>query len=255
MTLLWKMSIGPGLATACESCGKGIGIPKSILGAYALIWVLIWLSGYVEGVALKGAVWLGAAAVLAISCLFFAPLEQRVLVPKIGKWPLWIKVWFICCPVAAVAAFSINFFPGREYALISFCVSVVVSAPILGVLLNRVKESERQSPKYLVIYGLIVASNYLAIAVVLPAGPAALLGEARVSQTKVQYRSKSYKLLNCSRYLELGEDGVLLKRRLCVPNEVWQQVNRGDSVTILEKHSWFGDFVDGVANPPPISGT
>lgn len=249
------MSIGPGLPTACDSCGKGVGVPKSILVAYALFWVPLWLSGHVESLALKGALWICAAGVLAISCLAFAPLEPRVLDQKVEKWPLWIKVWFACCSAAAIAAFSINFFPSREYALISFCVSVVVSAPILGVLLNRVKESDRQNLKYLVIYGLIVVSNYLAIAVVLPAGPVALLGEPRVSQTKVQYRSKSYKLLKCSRYLELGDDGVLFSNKVCVPNEVWQNVDRGDRIAISERHSWLGDFVEGVANPTPLSGT
>jgi hypothetical protein len=254
MTLLKKMNIGPGLAAACESCGKGIGVPKSILAAYALFWVPLWLSGHVESLALKGALWICAAGVLAISCLAFTPLEPRVLDQKVERWPLWIKVWFACCSVAAIAAFSINFFPSREYALISFCVSVVISAPILGALLSRVKESERQSLKHLVIYGLIVAANYMAIAVVLPAGPVALLGDKQVSQTKVQYKSKSYKLLNCSRYLELGEDGVLFKKEICVPNEVWQQFTRGDRIAISERHSWLGDFVEGVVSPGPISG-
>lgn len=255
MTLLRKMSIGPGLATACESCGKGLGVPKSILGAYALFWVPLWLSGHVEGIALKGALWLIAGAILAMSCLLFAPLEPRSVEEKLGRWPLWVKVWFACCAVASIAAFSINFFPSREYALMSFCASVVVSVPILGVLLNRVKESERQSLRYLVIYGFIVAANYMAIAVVLPAGPVALLGETRVSQTKVQHKSKSYKLLKCSRYLELGEDGSILNRTMCVPNEIWQQVARGDSIAISERHSWFGDFVEGVVSPVSVSGT
>lgn len=255
MSLFHKMNTGPGLATACESCGKGIGVPRSILAAYALFWIPLWLSGYVESLALKGALWICAAGVLAVASLAFAPLEARVLDHKVERWPLWVKVWFACCSAAAIAAFSINFFPSREYALISFGVSVVISAPILGVLLNRVKESERQSLKYLVIYGLIVAANYLAIAVVLPAGPVALLGETRESQTKVQYRSKSYKLLNCSRYLELGEDGVLFKKTICVPDEVWQQVTRGDRIAISERHSWLGEFVEGVVLPPPATGT
>jgi hypothetical protein len=217
--------------------------------------VPIWLSGYVESLALKGALWLGAGAVLAISCSFFAPLEKRVLNAQVGKWPLWIKVWFICCSVAAVAAFRINFFPSREYALLAFGVAVVTSVPILGVLLNRVTESERQSLKYLLIYGLMVAANYLAIAVVLPVGPVALVGEIRVSQTKVQYKSKSYKLLKCSRYLEVGEDGLLFNRKMCVPNDIWQQVSRGDSVEITERHSWFGDFVEEVVSPRLMPGT
>lgn len=255
MSLLHKMNIGPGLATACESCGKGIGVPKSILVAYALFWVPLWLSGYVEGFALKSALWACSAGVLAVSCLAFVPLEPRELDNKVKRWPLWVKFWFACCSVAAIAAFSINFFPSREYALISFCVSVVISAPILGVLLSRVKESARQGLKPLVIYGLIVAANYMAIAVVLPAGPVALLGEKRVSQTKIQYKSKSYKLLNCSRNLELGEDGVLFKNKICVPNEVWQQYTRGDRIVISERHSWLGDFVEGVVSPGPISGT
>jgi hypothetical protein len=255
MTLVRKMSIGPKPATACESCGKGIGVSKSILGAYALFWIPIWLSGLVEGFALKGALWLAAAAVLTISCLFFAPLEPRTLDRQPGGWPLWIKIWFFSSTVAAIAAFSINFFPSREYAMLSFGVSVVTAVPILSVLVSRVADSERQSLQFLVIYGLAVAVNYLAIAVVLPVGPVAVFGEMRVSQTKVQHKSKSYKLLNCSRNLDIGEDGLPIKRSVCVPNEVWQQVTRGDSITISERHSWFGDFVGEVAKPRPMLGT
>jgi hypothetical protein len=255
MTLFRKMSIGPKLATACESCGQAIGVPKSILGAYALFWVPIWLSGYIENSVLKVALWLAAVAVLAVSGLYFAPLEPRALDTPLGRWPLWLKVWFFGCTVATIAAFSINFFPSRDYALLAFGVSIAASVPILGVIMSRVSQSERQSLRYLTIFVLAVASNCMAIAVTLPAGLVVLVGEARVSHSKVQHKRKSYKILKCSRYLEVGEDGVFFKKKVCVPNEVWLQVSRGDSIAISERHSWFGDFVEAGAKPHSLSGT
>lgn len=254
MSPLRKIFKGPNSPTACESCGEGIAVPSSISGAYVPSWALIWLSGYVEGLATKGALWLGAVAVLILACLFFAPLEPRPLDARRARRPAWFNVWFFCSSAAAIGAFGINFFPSRDYATVSCAVSVVASVPILRVLMIGVPDAEQQSLRFLLIFAFFVAVNYLAIAVVLPAGPVALLGEMRVSQTKVQYKSRSNKLIGCSRSLELGEDNSFLKRKLCVPNEVWEGVGRGDSILISERHSWFGDFVEGTANTRPEGG-
>lgn len=246
ISLIHKMMLTHKQPVACDSCGKGVGVSSSVTGAYMPPLVLVTLSGYVENYVIKFLIWGLAIVVFAITYLYRLPLEPKDLSAPGTKIPGWITAWLMFVFLGFIATWNVNFFPSRAVSLIGLPLSVILSFPIVQHYWKQDHDPGQKLLAYGFGYALLATIHFQFIAIAIPAAPAALFGQERVVQASIHSKHTSYKVLRCNWSLQLNGIGVFLKKEVCVTETEWLKAKKGDPVSVVAIHSWFGDFVTNV---------
>jgi hypothetical protein len=212
------------------------------------MFLLISVSGYLASYVAKLIIWVAAAAIFILLQIYWVTLEAKELIaekPKLQKGKI---LWLIFIAAASFASWRINFFPSHEMTISALLLAMIASFPFTYLMWQKDTKADEKFLWYGVVYMCFVAIHYTAFAVTLPAYPTFVLGDEQTFGAEVSSKSRSNKVIRCNYSLQLDRLGSV-----CVSSAVWEQIQVGDSVSVVAARSWSGNFVRDVSLLQPAS--
>lgn len=230
----------------CQSCHKEIALRSPSFVAYLLVLFPITLSGHVEHYSVKVLLWLSGAAAFLLVCTLYVALQPKESGAKTTPPPLMV-VWLCIAAIGCIAGININFFPSAQLSLFALCAAVLAALPMVHYAWRKVPRGDEKLLAFGAGFIFLTFTHFLFFAVTLPVGPARWLGDERITQTKILYKSASHKVLSCSKSVELSDFRFFLKRKICVLESDWGQFAVGDTVSVVTVDSWLGRYIKRIS--------
>ena len=241
ISLLQKVLLPTRLSVTCRACGKGVVLSESAGLAYFPAVLLISISGLFNSYVIKISLWGLATIVVALLMKYWVPLKTQEHVIAQPLPHKGITIWIFAVLFASIASWSINFFPSYELNVLAVLLAAIATFPISRLLWLKDQKSEERMIWHGVCFFFVVATHYMAFAVVLPAYPVSALGKEQQFMAEVTSKSHSNKILSCSNSLDLREIG-----NVCVAARTWEGVRIGDSVNVVATQLWLGNYIKEV---------
>lgn len=243
---LWrKLTLSRYSTHICKSCGTLLGLEHTGTAWFFLGWIPLSLSGYFS-LPLKLA--LGS---LGIGLILFPFAFLIPLVEKTGetskRYPKWVIGWLTIFALGMIASDRVNLLASSETKIFALCISIVLTPLVMQEFWQRVPKADEKILAFMVMSVLVACMHYFTLS----SFPPALLtlvsaNEGRVDAIVIHKRHTS-KLTRCANSIEIAfvpEDKQ--KHEICISEESWQQIKKGDVVLLRIRENHYGRLVTAV---------